>query len=140
MQSTESKQVRLARAIATAAHHGQFRRDGKTPYLTHVEAVAAAVSARAKPAALLHDVTEARPDFDSQFFRLNGISGTTVLAVMYLMHNKKEPYMDYIQRIRLNRTATKVKIADIKHNLSCQPTRKKAAMYRAALEILELPL
>jgi hypothetical protein len=139
MNSTESKQVRLARAIATVAHHGQFRRDGKTPYITHPEAVAAAVSVAAKPAAWCHDVGELGiPVMIGQLLHDFGLHQDTIDAVLYLT-KPDGPYLDYIQRLRLNAIAREVKIADIKHNLSCQPTKKNAAKYALALEILEAP-
>ena len=46
-----------AKEIATEAHEGQKRSDGK-PYITHPARVAAAVKDRLKPIAWLHDVVE----------------------------------------------------------------------------------
>ena len=63
MNSTHLHAIRLAKRSATRAHHGQFRKDGKTPYITHPERVARRVkffggSHIAIIAAWLHDVME----------------------------------------------------------------------------------
>ena len=63
MNSQQAHAIRIARRSATKAHHGQFRKDGKTPYITHPERVARRVkffggSHIAVIAAWLHDVME----------------------------------------------------------------------------------
>ena len=53
--------VVLAEKIATEAHKGQFRADGKTPFIEHPKAVAAFFSDdewQLKVIAWLHDVIE----------------------------------------------------------------------------------
>ena len=65
--------------------------------------------------ALLHDVVE---DSDTTFEDLAkmGFSGEIIEVLKLLTHAEEVPYMDYVREIKKNPTATKVKIADLKHN------------------------
>lgn len=47
-----------------------------------------------------------------------------------------QSYSGYIKDITMNRTATKVKIADIVHNLSCKPSDSAKEKYLKAIPIL----
>ena len=63
MTSTHLHAIKAAKTAATRAHRGQFRKDGKTPYITHPERVAKRVkffggNHIAIIAAWLHDVME----------------------------------------------------------------------------------
>lgn len=128
--------IALAESIARKAHAGQFRRDGVTPYITHPEAVAAAVSDAAKPVAWLHDVLE---DTETTAFDLRkaGVAEPVVQAVLALTKLADEPYLRYVLRIAKNPLAREVKVADIRHNLSGSPTAKARKRYAEALRILE---
>jgi (p)ppGpp synthase/HD superfamily hydrolase len=129
-------QIEIAEDIAGCAHAGQYRRDGKTPYIEHVKAVAAAVSDAAKPAAWLHDVLE---DSDYTSARLTGlgIECGVIKAVELLTRARNENYIDYIQRIAQNPIALEVKIADIRHNLSDDPKPESVDRYQPSLAFLE---
>ncbi len=65
--------------------------------------------------ALLHDVVE---DTDVSFKDLEkqGFSDEIISALKLLTHDESVPYMDYIEAIKKNSIATKVKLADLKHN------------------------
>ena len=64
--------------------------------------------------ALLHDVVE---DTSLNFADLEQIFPKQVVEiVMLLTHDEKVDYFDYIQKIKTNAIATKVKLADIEHN------------------------
>lgn len=112
--------VSLAKEIATKAHKGQFRKDGKTPYITHPEAVSrAVVGHHRKAVAWLHDVFE-----DTKFTRKDlldkGIPTLVVDDVSVLTRRKWESYYDYLDKIKYSASvsAMAVKIADLEHNLS----------------------
>ena len=130
--------VLLASSIARKAHAGQFRRDGVTPYITHPEAVAKSLEGEHPDvisAAWLHDVLE---DTDVGFSDLNnaGIPEHVIAAVALLTRWDGQPYEDYLRWITQDEIALKVKIADIRHNLSDAPTEKQVAKYEIALGLL----
>lgn len=123
-QPTNEQEMRelthLARCIAIGAHAGQFRRDGKTPYVTHPEAVAEMVPERLKPVALLHDVLE-----DTEFSEasLRVLFPKWIVDTVALLTRKQGVhYADYMDRLILNPDAVEVKLADMNHNFSCNPS------------------
>lgn len=143
--------VKVALKIATKAHEGQFRNDGKTPYITHPIEVANLLKKELNAkgtskklivklycAALLHDVLE-----DSSFSELklkkNGMSQDVINLVKILTHKKECSYFNYILEINKNPFAKVIKRNDIKHNLSTlEPWKKdKRDKYMLALYLLE---
>lgn len=139
--------VKLALKIATEAHKGQFRDDGKTPYVTHPIAVAESLKRLWGPRqpglstvlaiALLHDVIE---DSDISITDLweRGIPESVTIPVR-LLTRVNENYLTYILNIKYNYLAKVVKIEDIKHNLSTLDPKRKTLRdkYQLALHILE---
>jgi (p)ppGpp synthase/HD superfamily hydrolase len=133
-----SSHVLLASSIARKAHEGQFRRDGITPYITHPEAVAKSLEGEHPDviaATWLHDVLE---DTEVTISELKnaGIPVRVIEAVALLTRWDGQPYEEYLQWITQDEIARKVKIADIRHNLSDAPTEKQIAKYGKALLIL----
>jgi (p)ppGpp synthase/HD superfamily hydrolase len=133
-----SSHVLLASSIARKAHDGQFRRDGITPYITHPEAVAQSLDGEHPDviaAAWLHDVLE---DTQTSVVHLKnaGIPWQVIDAVELLTRDDGQPYEDYLHWITQDEIARKVKIADIRHNLSDAPTEKQIAKYGKALQYL----
>ena len=65
--------------------------------------------------ALLHDVVE---DSETTLDDLSkmGFSKEVIEVLSLLTHADDIPYMDYVREIKKNPIATKVKIADLKHN------------------------
>lgn len=136
-----AKVIEHARLIATAAHYGQFRRDGVTPYITHPEAVAAAVEDKFKPLAWLHDVPEGT--FISLIALDNSSLPRWVLdPLWYLTRENDLDYGSYIRRICRDGgiSAITVKIADMRHNLSCNPSQRSIEKSKWALPMLEKAL
>lgn len=94
--------------------------------------------------ALLHDVVE---DTDYTLNDIKGMGfGENVLEALGLLtHDPSEPYFDYVKSIAENPLATKVKLADLKHNsditrLNHEPTKtdyKRLHKYSLAVMILE---
>lgn len=123
---------KLALQIATQAHKGQVRKDGKTPYILHPVRVANQFNDDFKKTiAVLHDVLEDTNQDLSMF-------PNEVLSVLDVL-NKKDNYFTYINNISKNEIAKQVKIADLKDNLSdtcfkLSPSQIKR--YNKALKIL----
>lgn len=126
-----------AHEISRAAHAGQFRKDGKTPYFNHVEQVVAGVSdPDAKLVALLHDTVEDnRLSFDD--LKKAGIPDHIIDGVRAMTKPKGMNYHDYVRNVVMkNPLARMVKLADIKANLADQPSDWQLAKYAKALDIL----
>lgn len=104
--------------IAMDAHDGQFRHDNVTPYITHPITVAAMVENNCKAIAYLHDVLEDSNKYTTDDLHKAGIPQYVIDAVVILTKTKGEDYQLYLQRVKANEYARKVKIADIQHNLS----------------------
>ena len=130
----------IAKFIAYLAHKGQTRRPGILPYIVHPEAVAESFpkdAIKERATAWLHDVLEENPRFTREILRFLGIDEDIINAVSCLTKKSGQGDDVYIERILENPLATKVKIADIKHNLSCNPSEKAKARYPLVLKRLE---
>lgn len=92
--------------------------------------------------ALLHDVVE---DTDTTFEDLSamGFPQEVTDVLKLLTHEKSVPYMEYVKKISTNPVATKVKIADLRHNSDItrlnvldEDMKKRFEKYKQALAIL----
>ena len=133
--------IALAYEIAVRAHKGQVDGGGNA-YIMHPMAVAEKVEGRVeKIVALLHDVPE---DTAVDVESLRQLFGDEIAdALDCLNHRKGEDYMDYIQRVKENKLAVKIKLADIEHNMDLsklpevdEKALKRVEKYKRALEIL----
>ena len=109
-----------AMAIATAAHADQVDLAGK-PYIEHVMRVALGVPCGdAKIVAILHDVIEDTP-WTLEMLKAEGFSPTVLEALDAVTHRKgkgwRETYKDYVLRVKANKIATVVKLADLADNM-----------------------
>ena len=93
--------------------------------------------------ALLHDVLESdRSQITAECIELLGVSKEVVEAIHIITRNPEDSYFDYIEKIKNNRLARKVKLADIRHNLQVERLRSKefsqglVERYQKAIEIL----
>lgn len=93
--------------------------------------------------ALLHDVVE-DSIYTLQDLIDQGFPNEVIDAVKVLTHNKNIPYLDYIDSIKSNPIARKVKIEDLKHNSDItrlnQITEKdleRIEKYKTALGLLK---
>ena len=100
--------------IAYDAHLGQLDYNG-VPYIFHPYHLAEQMDDEIScTVALLHDVVE---DTSITFADLEQMFPKQVVEIiMLLTHDEKVDYFDYIRKIKTNAIATKVKLADIKHN------------------------
>lgn len=126
---TTQEQLSLAEALAKKKHKGQFRRDGITPYLRHVDDVADRVhTTEEKIVARLHDIIE-DTDTTKNDLLLMGFSPKFVDAVVLLTKHDGYVYEDYMKAIKANPLAKVVKIADMRANLADSPTKNQIRRY-----------
>ncbi len=93
--------------------------------------------------ALLHDVVE-DTDYTLEDLRNLGFSEVVLAAIEAMTHLSEVPYVEYLEKIKTNPLAKKVKLADIMHNSDqtrLEPGDERAAYwaakYKNALEVLE---
>ena len=106
-----------ALAIALKAHKGQIDKSGQ-PYILHpIRVMMQLEEAKAKVVALLHDVVE-DSDITLNDLREEGFDSEIIETVACLTKDAHEDYTDYILRIKHNRLARLVKLADLQDNLN----------------------
>lgn len=103
-----------AMRLAYSAHNGQLDKAG-LPYIFHPYHLAEQMTDEVSTCvALLHDVVE---DTNVSLEDLKKEFPTEVVdAVELLTHTKGMDYFDYLERIKVNPIAKRVKLADIAHN------------------------
>lgn len=102
--------------VAVKAHSNQVDKGGN-PYIYHPAAVANMVeSEEEKIVALLHDVVE-DSSITLEVIESYGFSDRVLKALKVITKCKGEDYEDYINRVKQDPIACKVKIADLKHNM-----------------------
>ena len=109
--------LELALQIAAKAHAGQKQRNGE-PYILHPLRVMTRVpSLTEKMAAVLHDVVEDSP-WTIQMLRMEGFSEEVLELVDLLTHYEKDSYDDYVEKLKNNPRARRIKIADLEDNMN----------------------
>jgi len=102
------------------------------PYSSHPIAVAEMMTTDdEKIVAYLHDVLE-DTDMSLEFI----VPYKLLNSIRWLTKDVNISYQEYLGYISLNKIATKVKIADMFHNISCNPTDKQKAKYFSGLKYL----
>lgn len=138
--STDYEQLeKMALEVALKVHEKQTRRDG-SPYMEHIYAVASEFEDDYLLVAILHDTVEDSEEVDLLYLHNKGFSDEVVFAVDALTRRETESYANYLFRVmRAGELAIRVKMADIRHNLSTlEPGRKdKRDKYELALLALE---
>ena len=146
-----------ASRIANVAHQGQTRRDGQ-PYIMHPTAVQAITkqyypdNIEAQILAMLHDTIEDGPTYTGlsrrQLFGMvkqsisNPESQKRILDALRVMTHSKRThpiYEDYLREVLANPLAAIVKISDLIHNLSHNPSERQIIKYRNALAEVPIP-
>jgi (p)ppGpp synthase/HD superfamily hydrolase len=113
-----------AMSIAVKAHEGQVDKAGE-PYILHpLRVMLSMKTENEKIVAILHDVVEDSPFLNLSSLRQEGFSEEVIEALSYLTRNYTSSYSDYINRIKLNKLATKVKIADLQDNSNLSRLKK----------------
>ena len=154
-ESLSQEDVEDVRQTAHLVHLGQKRRDD-TPYISHPEAVYDITQKfypddkASQMLALLHDTLEdadkagnvskqeayemiqASIHDERKLAQINN-------ALQLLTHDKSIPYGDYLQSALFNRLAGRVKISDLIHNLSHNPSQRQIKKYSDALSGVTIP-
>lgn len=135
--------TKKALKICFDAHMNQVDKTG-LPYVFHPFHLAEQMDTEDTVCvALLHDVVE---DTNITFDDLikEGFSENIINALILLTHSDNIPYMEYVEKIKNNSLATKVKLADLKHNsdltrldLSVDKIPPKLELYKEAIKYLE---
>jgi (p)ppGpp synthase/HD superfamily hydrolase len=143
-----STEIKRAKEFAQLVHTNHFRRDGVTPYFTHLECVVnnlqIIIHSRKCEfkefyedmicAAWLHDSVE---DKKTTYDTIKQMFGPTVeLFVYHLTHQEDESYEEYIEFAAKTDHTRLIKIADILANLSDSPSKNQVAKYTKALKVL----
>ncbi len=120
--------------FATKKHAGQKRKNGDN-YIIHPIRVSQEVfTEKQKVIALLHDTLE---DTETTYEELKKEFGIEVAhSVLVLTKTENETYEEYIQRVKTNPDAVRVKIADIADNLDDSPSN--SAIKKSSSSITEL--
>ena len=110
-----TEKIKLAYAIALVAHKNQYDKVGVS-YINHPLTVSSFLNTEdEKIVGLLHDVVEDTAvtlDDLRLFFDENIIE-----AINLLTHKEDDSYMDYLAKIKENKLAKAVKLADLRHNM-----------------------
>ncbi|AMN36765.1 MULTISPECIES: hypothetical protein [Clostridium] len=116
MGKSLEKQLEQAIKLASIKHYGQKDKANK-PYIFHLLHVMNNLDdLNAKIVGVLHDILE-DTDITRNDLLNYGFSEEIVIAVEILTKPKNQKYMDYIENIKSNTIARKVKLIDLKHNI-----------------------
>lgn len=137
-----TKMTKMAMKIAFSAHKDQVDKSGM-PYIYHPIHLAEQMDDEISTCvALLHDVVE-DTSITLQDLSEYGFKDEIIDVLNLLTHNDDVPYMDYIRNIKNNVIATKVKLADLRHNSDLtrldvldDKARTRVRKYTEAIELL----
>ena len=102
--------------IAIEAHQGQTDRAG-TSYILHlIRVMNAGQTKNEKICGILHDLVEDTP-WTFEALRKEGFSEEVISALVCVTKQPNEPYTQFIERIKKNSLAVKVKLNDLKDNM-----------------------
>ena len=132
-----------AMLIAYHAHRDHVHKGGM-PYIFHPLHLAEQMDTEYSViTALLHDVIE-DSDISLEDLKAEGFPEPILEALSLLTHEKQVPYLEYVQRLKGNELARKIKLADLTHNsdvsrLSVQDdsSRQRFEKYQRAIALLE---
>lgn len=110
------EQLEEAIRLAAVKHYGQRDKSNK-PYIFHLLYVMNNLDdLKAKTVGVLHDILE-DTDTTKKDLLDYGFSEEIVAAVEILTKPENQEYMDYIENLKSNDIAKKVKLIDLKHNM-----------------------
>ena len=102
--------------IAVTAHKEQIDKAEK-PYILHpLKLMFKMQTENEMIVAVLHDVVE-DTDWTIEKLVVEGFDEEVITAVKLLTHDKKIPYKKYIEAIKTNKIALKVKLANLEDNM-----------------------
>lgn len=104
-------------SIAVEAHKGQKDKAGQ-PYILHPLRIMFSMNTESeKIAAVLHDLVEDCEGWNFDRLQAEGFNSEVIEAVKLLTRDPKTGYDEYIEKIKENRIALKVKLADLEDNM-----------------------
>ena len=114
----------------------KHRKDkGGNPYIEHLVAVANKMESETeKIVALLHDIVEDIDEITITTLKSMGYSEEIISAVDSITKRKGEKYIEYLKRVKQNPIATKVKLADLEHNMDLSRLKKITSKDKKRLE------
>lgn len=135
--------TKKALKISFKAHKKQLDKSGM-PYVYHPFHLAEQMEEPyAVCVALLHDVVE-DAGISLNDLRREGFPETVIAAIALMTHDKNVPYLEYVNRLKENPLAKKVKLADLKHNSDLTRLNKvtkedleRVEKYKKAIALLE---
>lgn len=148
------KRLKNAFSFAKESHRGQFRRDGKTPYLVHPVATMQILTTfhadeDTLVSALLHDVPEDTGKSIDEIKNLFGnevaflVEGITKLSKVHYKHNMEQRQIESLKKMLLHSAedlrVILIKLADRLHNMqTLENIDNPAKRIRIATETLEI--
>ena len=137
------RSIEKAKAIACKAHDGQVDKAGQ-PYILHPLHLAEHMQSKEEIiVALLHDVAE-DTDITLMDLREHGFSYPVIDALSLLTHAKGVDYMEYVNSIKFNPLASKVKLFDLLDNSDIRRLKtidekmeQRLNKYARAIDILQ---
>ena len=140
-----TEMTKKALKLCFAAHKDQTDKSGM-PYVFHPFHLAEQMPDEDTTiVALLHDVIEDTP-YTLDDLRAMGFNEQVLDALALMTHDKRIPYMDYVAKIKGNKIARPVKLADLKHNSDLsrlnnvdEKAMKRIDKYRQAIALLSEP-
>ena len=134
--------TKKALKISFRAHKDQTDKSG-LPYVFHPFHLAEQMDEEyAVCVALLHDVVE-DTDLTPDDLRAEGFPEEVVRAVARMTHPDGVPYLEYVETLKEDPLARKVKLADLRHNSDLsrldrvtEKDLQRVEKYRKAMEIL----
>lgn len=138
-----TEMTKKAMKLCFDAHKDQVDKSGM-PYVFHPLILAEKMTTEEEiTVALLHDVVE-DTNYTIEDLQDMGFSDTVIEALKKMTHDPAIPYMDYVKGISTNPIATKVKLADLRHNSDLSRLDQadseaiaRVKKYKSAIEFLE---
>ena len=135
--------TKQALRLCFEAHRNQLDKSGM-PYVFHPFHLAEQMDTEeSTTVALLHDVVE-DTDYTLEDLKAMGFPNNVIDALALMTHDPRVPYMEYVKAISENPLATKVKLADLRHNSDLsrldsvdEKALSRVKKYAAAIELLE---
>ena len=137
-----TKLTKKALKISFNAHKNQVDKSGM-PYVYHPFHLAEQMDDEYSTCvALLHDVVE-DTDITIEDLKSDGFPSEVINAIELMTHDDSVPYLYYVKTIKTNSIASKVKLADLKHNSDFSrldvidsKVHKRVEKYKKAINIL----
>lgn len=132
-------QSSIVKELAIKWHDGQFRFDGKTPFVTHPISVMESMAELGygdlhQAVAVGHDLFEDTAITEKDF-KDAGVVKIVIDGIKDLTHLMGESYDDFILRVKTSPFVA-VKVHDIIHNGFDKPSNKQKQKYAKALRVL----